>query len=80
MGCFVGDGRIVTSSNYAGSPSTEMKNYFTSARDLANVELEEILVYWYLTTLNGLHHEQVEEIVDIPILVYGVGPTSVRKC
>ena len=39
----VAEARNGTSSNDAGTRSTEFKNYFTSARDLPNVTREEML-------------------------------------
>ena len=62
-----------------GTHSTEFKNYFTSARVLANDIREGIFRYRSAAKLNGFQHEQVETIVAARVLDCGVGPTSVRQ-
>ena len=70
MGCVVlAEARIGTSSNVAGTRSTDVKNHLASARDLANVTREEMLWYSSAATSNGFHHEHVKEISYARILV-----------
>ena len=68
-----------TSSNDAGTRSTEFKSSFTSARDLANGILEDTSKNCFPATLNCFEREQVEPIVSARIFVDGFGRTPVRK-
>ena len=63
------EARIRTSSDVAGTRSTDIKNILTSARYLVNVTRQEMLGYASAATSNRFRYEQVEKIGDERVLV-----------